>query len=190
MRTLVLNQDYTPHATCLAKKAFVGAIKNQYNKRIGYEVISYYPGRFFMDTKGREHPVPAVVRSIQYIKKRGSAVPLNRKNVFIRDKFCCQYCGKQFAPQDLTYDHVIPRCQWTKKTTATTWDNIATACIDCNHAKGGKTPQQAGMKLLKKPIEPQVAFTVQGLNPYMKVPREWLSYLKPIFKQIEAEEVY
>ncbi len=188
MRTLVLNQDMTPHATAKAQKAFVGTIKNQYNRRIGYETISYFPGRFFMDTQGREHPVPAVVRSVQYIKKRGSAVPLNKKNVNIRDNYCCQYCGNQFESKDLTYDHVIPRCQWNKKTTATNWYNIVSACVGCNHKKGGRTPEQAGMKLIKKPIEPRVAFTVAGLDPYMKVPREWLPYLLPVFKNIKTED--
>ena len=68
-------------------------------------------------------------------------------NLFLRDKFACQYCG---TPKHLTFDHVKPRRLGGR----TTWENIATACAPCNLRKGGRTPEQAGMRLLTMPIRP------------------------------------
>ena len=89
--------------------------------------------------------VPSVIALRQYVKT--SEFPaFTRFNLFLRDKFSCQYCGSQ---QHLTYDHVIPRRQGGK----TTWENIATACAPCNMKKGGRTPKEAGMHLVR-PIRP------------------------------------
>jgi len=70
-----------------------------------------------------------------------------RFNLFLRDRFSCQYCGIQ---KDLTFDHVIPRRLGGR----TTWENVATACSPCNLRKGGRTPRQAGMRLREQPIRP------------------------------------
>jgi len=90
--------------------------------------------------------IPSVIALRQYVKP--SEFPaFTRFNLFLRDRFSCQYCG---SGQHLTFDHVIPRRLGGK----TTWENIATACAPCNMKKGGRTPQQAHMQLQVKPIRP------------------------------------
>jgi 5-methylcytosine-specific restriction endonuclease McrA len=94
---------------------------------------------------------PAVVRLRRPPGQMKRGVKFSRINVFVRDDFKCQYCGARKPANDLNYDHVIPRVQGGK----TVWDNIVTSCYDCNARKRGRTPEQAGMKLLRKPVKPK-----------------------------------
>lgn len=90
--------------------------------------------------------------------KHGRVQPLTRANVWLRDKCKCQYCDTKLEYSDMHWDHVIPRTQGGR----TTWENIVTACFDCNVIKKrGRTPEQAGMKLLKKPVAPKYTLTKQ-----------------------------
>jgi 5-methylcytosine-specific restriction endonuclease McrA len=86
--------------------------------------------------------VPAVLRLLTYVPltKKKQIVRFSRANVFLRDHGVCQYCGHQYAKNQLTLDHVIPIVQGGKKS----WENIVTACKPCNQRKGGRTPNQAG----------------------------------------------
>ncbi|TAK15112.1 MAG: HNH endonuclease, partial [Rhizorhabdus sp.] len=85
--------------------------------------------------------LPSVIALRQYVKQSDNPA-FTRFNLFLRDRFSCQYCG---SLQDLTFDHVIPRAQGGR----TTWENVATACAPCNLRKGGRTPRQAGMRLFE-----------------------------------------
>ena len=87
-----------------------------------------------------------VVRSVY----RGR-VPFSKKNVLIRDRFTCAYCGK--AEKSLTLDHVIPRSKGGK----TEWENCVACCKKCNHHKGAKTPREARMHLIRRPFHPTIA---------------------------------
>lgn len=80
-----------------------------------------------------------------------SKVPLNRHHLWLRDKGTCQYCGKHLRTQEMTIEHVVPRCQGG----LTVWTNVVVACQRCNNRKDNKTPEQAGMPLLTKPVEPK-----------------------------------
>ncbi|EFO81590.1 HNH endonuclease [Oscillochloris trichoides DG-6] len=104
--------------------------------------------------------VPLVIRLVRYIRiPRRLRLPCSRRGIFARDREMCQYCGEQPGRHQLTMDHVIPRSQGG----ATTWENVVTACRDCNHRKGGRTPEQAGMQLLSTPRQPQyLAFALLG----------------------------
>ena len=95
--------------------------------------------------------VPRIIRLLGYDKLPRQEVKFNRRNIFARDGNRCQYCGKRFSTIDLSLDHVIPRSQQGK----TTWENIVCCCVKCNVRKGGRTPEQARMKLLSKPIKPK-----------------------------------
>jgi 5-methylcytosine-specific restriction endonuclease McrA len=95
--------------------------------------------------------VPRIIRLLGYDKLPRQEVKFNRRNIFARDSNRCQYCGKKFSTIDLSLDHVIPRSQAGK----TTWDNIVCCCVKCNVKKGGRTPEQAHMKLLSKPVKPK-----------------------------------
>ncbi len=95
--------------------------------------------------------VPRVVRLLDYDKLPKARVKLNRRNLFARDRNRCQYCGRRFPTSDLSIDHVVPRSQGGK----TTWDNVVCACTRCNVRKGGRTPEQAHMRLITRPVRPR-----------------------------------
>jgi 5-methylcytosine-specific restriction endonuclease McrA len=93
---------------------------------------------------------PAVVRLTKGSVSTKQSVRFSRVNVFTRDKFRCQYCGARKPLKQLNYDHVVPRV----KGGTTSWENIVTSCYACNDRKGSRTPEEAGMTLLRKPFKP------------------------------------
>lgn len=95
--------------------------------------------------------VPKIVRLLGYDKLPRTSVKLNRRNLYARDQNRCQYCGRRFPTSDLSVDHVLPRSQGG----ITTWDNVVCACLRCNVRKGGRTPEQAGMRLITHPRRPK-----------------------------------
>ncbi len=94
---------------------------------------------------------PRVLRLLYYDRIPRQRVRLNRRNLFARDGNRCQYCGKHFPTSELSIDHVKPSCLGGQ----TTWENVVCACVKCNVRKGGRTPEQAGMKLIIKPVRPK-----------------------------------
>lgn len=98
-----------------------------------------------------EIAVPRIIRLLGYERLPEQTVKLNRRNLFARDRNTCQYCGRHFPTSDLSIDHVVPRTAGG----ADTWDNLVCACIKCNARKGGRTPDQANMKLIRKPERPK-----------------------------------
>jgi hypothetical protein len=95
--------------------------------------------------------VPRIVRLLEFDRVFTAAVNLNRRNLFARDAHRCQYCAKRFRVSDLTVDHVVPRSQGG----GDSWGNLVTACGTCNARKGGRTPSQANMPLIRKPFKPK-----------------------------------
>jgi 5-methylcytosine-specific restriction endonuclease McrA len=95
--------------------------------------------------------VPRIIRLLGYDKLPRQEVKFNRRNIYARDSNRCQYCGKKFSTTDLSLDHVLPRSQGGKAS----WDNIVCCCVKCNVKKGGRTPEQAHMHLITKPIKPK-----------------------------------
>jgi len=115
-----------------------------------------------------EIKLPSVIRMNYYIKKPRLFVPLSRSNVFMRDRYTCQYCGQPRKSHDLTLDHIVPRSLGGE----TCWENIVTACRRCNTKKGNRTPEMAGMKLLKRPRAPQFTPSVHA-----SIRSEWEKYI-------------
>lgn len=140
---LVLNADYTPLSYHpLSLWPWQTAIKAVFLERV--DIVSSYDREVHSPNLNMQ--IPSVIALKQYVKP--SQFPaFTRFNLFLRDRFSCQYCG---TPDNLTFDHVIPRRLGGK----TTWENIATACAQCNMRKGGRTPQQARMRLNVEPIRP------------------------------------
>lgn len=95
--------------------------------------------------------VPRVVRLLGYDRLPQQHVKLNRRNLFARDRNRCQYCGGVFPTSELSIDHVRPRAQGG----ADTWENLVCACVRCNARKGGRTPEQANMSLIVRPVRPK-----------------------------------
>ena len=91
--------------------------------------------------------LPSVIRLISYHRIPSYSYTLSRKNVLLRDRYTCQYCQRVFPSSDLTLDHVTPRCDGGRSS----WENLVACCRSCNHKKGGRTPEQAGMRLITKP---------------------------------------
>jgi 5-methylcytosine-specific restriction endonuclease McrA len=102
-------------------------------------------------TVSTEIQVPRVIRLMDYDRLPKQTVKFNRRNIFARDNNQCQYCGKKFPTSELSLDHVIPRSQGG----TSTWENIVCACVNCNVKKGGRTPREASMALIKKPEKPK-----------------------------------
>jgi len=152
------------------------------------QVIDYYPNQHIEGTNGKKYPVPCVAVKTQYVSNRQQKVKFSRKNVFVRDKLTCLYCGFcNGGAENLTIDHVIPRATWSKKAypgTPTNWTNIVTCCKSCNYRKADKTPNEAGMKLLKQPFQPHPYSFVPGISIWHKQPDNWIPYLPPLYKEI------
>ena len=143
---LVLNADfrplsYFPLSVWPWQESIKAAVLDRVNIVAVYDRVVRSPSI--------EMHLPSVVALKQYIKP--AAWPaFTRFNVFLRDKFTCQYCGDGFPVQDLTFEHVMPRSRGGR----TTWENVVTACGDCNLRKGNRTPRQAGMHLMREPHRP------------------------------------
>jgi 5-methylcytosine-specific restriction endonuclease McrA len=138
---LVLSQSYEPLNVCRAKRAIVLIARGK------AEVIEYADG--FIHTISEVLPLPSVIRLVYPVHRPRHPVRLSRHEVFIRDEYTCQYCGKR--TRDLTIDHVIPR----NRGGTSTWDNVVSACKSCNHRKAGRTPAEARMRLIRPPKPPQ-----------------------------------
>lgn len=118
-------------------------------------------------------PAPSVVRLRRMVRPRDATVKLSRKNLFFRDGYTCQYCARRLPPAKLNIDHVVPRNRGGK----TLWTNVVTACIVDNIRKGGRTPDEAGMTLLKHPEAPDWSPAERILATVGQVPDRWRSYL-------------
>ena len=95
--------------------------------------------------------VPRIIRLLGYDKLPRQDVKFNRRNIYARDGNKCQYCGKKFSTTELSLDHVVPKSQGGKAS----WDNIVCCCVKCNVKKGGRTPDQARMHVITKPVKPK-----------------------------------
>ncbi len=107
---------------------------------------------------------------------------LNRRNIYTRDGSRCQYCGRSFPTRELTLDHVVPRVQGG----VNSWTNLVCACVRCNARKGGRTPVQAGMRLVREPIRPKrnPAITVRlGSGKY----DSWKAFMDEAYWTVELQ---
>lgn len=118
-------------------------------------------------------PAPAVVRLLRTVKVRPTYVRFSRDNVYLRDGHRCQYCGTACRHDELTLDHVVPRCRGGK----TTWKNIVTACVRCNRRKGRATPEEAGMPLRTRPGRPRWLTPRVFAMGEKDLPLAWLDFL-------------
>ena len=160
---LVLNQSYEPLSICRVRRAIVliyqgkaGMLEN---------------GVGFIHSAVDIFPIPSVIKLDRMVKRPRTERKLTRLGVFHRDNYTCQYCVQE--GRELTLDHVIPR----HRGGAHTWENVVSACIPCNRHKAGRSPRQAGMKLVRQPRRPHynIPFLISYL--YLKRRSEWQKYL-------------
>ena len=161
---LVLNQNYEPLNVCRVQRAVVLLYQRK------AEMLENGAG--FIHSASQDFPVPSVIRLPYLIKRPFRAErKLTRLEVFNRDRYTCQYCGKE--TRQLTIDHVIPRYRGGQHT----WENVVSACIACNRRKAGRTPEEAGMKLRRPPILPRVSRFFYIPSQYLQTCNEWQRYL-------------
>lgn len=116
--------------------------------------------------------MPCVVRLLRFVHIGRRKPPLSKLNLLARDEYTCQYCSKRLTPKDWSIDHVIPRSQGG----GTSWANVVASCHKCNRRKGGRTPEQAGMKLLKTPVQPEW-LPIINIRIHPNLPQVWLNFI-------------
>jgi len=199
-KVLVLNRMYSAIRVVDARRAFTLLIKNI------AEVIAVENGHYrnydfetWADIAELQHEfepdhhewvrttrvtlaVPKIIRLFDYDKRPQRTVKLNRRNIYARDGSRCQYCGRSFSTRELTLDHVLPRVQGGENS----WTNLVCACVRCNARKGGRTPAQAGMRLVRKPVRPSrnPAITVRlGSGKY----ESWKAFMDEAYWTVELQ---
>ncbi|HZI10652.1 MAG TPA: HNH endonuclease [Myxococcus sp.] len=176
---LVLNRYYQPVHVTSVKRAFsllyqgvAKAIDTQYRLYEFDDWAALSATNDCITTINRTIRVPRVLVLSAYDHLPRGRVRFSRLNIYARDADTCQYCGKSLPRTELNLDHVLPRCEGGK----TTWENVVCSCVPCNLKKGGRTPEQAGMKLLKKPVRPRWTPLFRGATRKVTY-REWLPFL-------------
>jgi 5-methylcytosine-specific restriction endonuclease McrA len=145
---LVLNADFRPLSYFpLSLWSWQEAVKAVVTDRVN--VVSEYDA--VVRSPSFELPLPSVISLKEYVPQARRAA-FTRFNVFLRDRFVCQYCGDGFPAHELTFDHVVPKSKGGR----TRWDNIVAACGPCNLLKGGRTPAESRMKPRRAPAEPSM----------------------------------
>ena len=158
---LLLNQNYEPLTVCSARRAIVMMFQGK------VQLIETANGRKIRSVSS-VFDLPSVVRLWHYRKVPHKRIMLTRKNVIARDHHRCQYCGTGKGP--MTVDHIVPRMMGG----GDTWDNLVCACFRCNNRKGNRTPEAAGMRLLKRPSRPSL---IAFLQRNIRVAEQWRPYL-------------
>ena len=127
--------------------------------------------------------VPRVIRLLRYDLFPKNIVKFNRRNIFLRDENRCQFCGHRFPTQQLSLDHVIPRSRGG----LTNWENIVCACLRCNVRKGGRTPHEAGMRLIRRPAKPKRSPMLAQQLTSVKY-ESWKQFLDEAYWTVELQD--
>lgn len=180
---LVLNRLFQPVQLTTAKRAFVllygGAAQamDEGGEAYDFDLWRSLPVRDEDDALpivGGALRVPRIVHLHRYDRTPRATVRLTRRNLMVRDAHQCQYCGKQPPVRELNIDHVLPRSRGGPDS----WENLVTACRVCNLRKGWRTPEEANMRLARRPFRPKWSMTAQILLGTSTKYREWEPFLK------------
>lgn len=174
-QVLVLNRYYQPITLTTVRRAFsllyqghAKAITPQY-KTFDFDSWAALSAEVHdadvIHTVSSAIRIPRVIILQIFDRFPAMHIRFSRQNIYLRDRLTCQYCGKVFPRQALNLDHVVPRTQGG----TSTWTNVVCSCIRCNLAKGGRTPEEAGMTLLREPVRP-------NWSPFTKKPGGALRY--------------
>jgi len=170
-QALVLNADYRPLSLFpLSLWSWQDAVAAVFLDRV--TVVSEYERTVRSERLTLRLPSVIALRTYVKVSRRPS---LTRYNIYLRDGFACQYCGGAFQARDLTFDHVVPRCRGGQ----TTWENIATACSDCNRRKGSLSLADCGLTLARMPERPSAAELLRLENgvSHANLHRDWVDYV-------------
>ncbi|MBI2369178.1 MAG: HNH endonuclease [Deltaproteobacteria bacterium] len=174
---LAVNVTSVRRAFCLLYEGLARAVDEQF-RTFDFESWSALAVALGDDSIGlvdRAIRVPRVIVLLAYDRFPKRHVRFSRANIYSRDRNTCQYCGRGFSRSDLNLDHVVPRSRGG----LSSWENIVCCCLHCNKRKGGKTPVEAGMRLLRPPRKPRWTPLLHvALNPARY--REWLPFLNAV----------
>ena len=181
-KVLVLNRSYLPVHVTIVRRALsllyqgvARAVDEQYRT---FDFDSWADLAADEDAIGlvnRAIRVPRVILLQGYDRVPRRYVRFSRFNIYSRDQNRCQYCGRQFPRAELNLDHVVPRSRGG----TSTWENVVCSCHRCNRLKGGRTPTEAGMRLVRHPRRPQwTPFMAEtwSLRRY----KEWIPFLSAV----------
>jgi 5-methylcytosine-specific restriction endonuclease McrA len=178
---LVLNRYYQPvhvtnvkRAMSLLYQGIARAIDEQYRLYdfSDWAALSAAVEEESIGTVHRRIRVPRVLVLTAFEKLPKMRVRFSRLNIYARDRDTCQYCQRRLRRSELNLDHVVPRAQGGR----TCWENVVCSCIECNLKKGGRTPEQAGMKLARTPFRPKWTPLLRG-GARKDIVRAWLPFL-------------
>jgi len=127
--------------------------------------------------------VPRIVRLIAYDHLPRREVKFTRRNIYARDNSRCQYCGKRYATSELSLDHVVPKSRGGRAS----WTNIVCCCVKCNCKKGGRTPHEAHMKLVTRPVKPRRSPAVTIRLTSRKY-ASWKQFLSEAYWNVELRD--
>lgn len=164
-KTLLLNSWYFP----IKIIRWQDAVKMKYEGTV--DVVAEYEEQ--ISSPSVTWQMPAVIRLRRKTRNNKIGVKFSRLNIYTRDHYCCQYCGKKFKFADLSYDHVTPRSAGGK----TVWENIVTSCKKCNMKKDNQTCDESGMFPLQMPVRPRTLPMAPPLIDINHAPPEWVPYL-------------
>eukprot|EP00741_Cyanophora_paradoxa_P003904 tig00000737_g3798.t1 len=168
---LVLNTDFRPLSYLpLSLWGWQDAVKATFLGRV--TIVSEYDR--VVRSPNFEMKIPSVVALKEYVRVNPTPA-FTRYNVFLRDRFCCQYCAKRFRPAELSFDHVVPRCKGGKHS----WDNVVASCHMCNARKGGRMPKDSGFVPLQTPYMPSIYELQEKGREYLptRIHDSWRDYL-------------
>jgi 5-methylcytosine-specific restriction endonuclease McrA len=200
---LVLNRGYVPIRTTTVRDAFVKlfsavaeAISVEEGSYVGYTFHSWAeisqlrrelndepPDAEWVHTPSLSLLVPRVIRLLTYDKLSVQHVKLTRKNIYERDNYTCQYTGKRLRSSDLNIDHVIPRSRGGKNT----WENLVTCSVAANSRKGNRTPEEAGMRLIRRPRRPAPRHLLHIPRTARRY-RSWDHFVSDLYWNTELED--
>ncbi len=178
---LVLNKSYLPVHVTTVRRAFtllyegIARVVDKQFSIYDFHDWSQLKAEYGDDVVGIVHRmirVPRVIVLVAYDRIPKKHVRFSRLNIFGRDRNTCQYCGKRFSKTELNIDHVVPRSLGG----LSTWDNVVCSCFECNKRKGGMSPEQAGMKLIRRPRKPEWT-PYATFNFKHPVYKEWAPFL-------------
>lgn len=198
---LVLNKHYAAVRVVSAKRAFVMLFKGlaeivsvEAEQYVSYDFSSWCELSEYRARYEREHhdwircvkfdiAVPRIVRLLFFERLPRQPVKFNRRNIFARDRNRCQYCGKKFPTSELSLDHIFPRSRGGRAD----WTNIVCCCVKCNVRKGGRTPEEANMKLIAEPVKPKRS-PVLTLRLSSEKYASWKQFLDTAYWNVELRD--
>ena len=159
---LVLNLNYEPLNVCNVRRALVLI-------DVGKAEVLEYNG-LVLRTALHSYSCPSVIRLVYLVRRPRPQARLTRREIFVRDNYTCQYCGSR--ARELTLDHVTPVHRGGQHT----WDNLVSACPRCNHRKGGRSLEEAHLRLLRQPVRPRTT-SLTIFYQYLQTHGEWVKFI-------------